>query len=787
MHPRKLLLERGSRDYICRSCRLGLQRKTRPAPARWGIRRSSQAAARQAATSKTTTQTVDDAERLRTMRKLGLLKDDQDQEEKFEVNYFEEADGGKLRRLKDEEQFTNSLTDPGGELSRDLEEMETGFSNATKLFDILEREDVQEQVEKLRDQLDPANNSNPNSETVKPSEDGGWKKNAREHIRHLNNNLQLAAKQLNRGKVNAMGFELWKFYSLARRTLATKWECVPPAAWEVLWDIFATESTKNPNRLNHVFNLAKDMSQAGVHLTDDRRLLAIEAMFMEGWREEAIENHRKLVTTLGTKPETFLAFWELGLRMYCQTGDLVRAERLADVIFDSPYQRNPRILYPLIRAYAEKPETVDKAYDTYERARRDLHTSMSIEDYDLVISYFLMANQTEKALWIFVDMMTSGSVDLRNMDKLPPSVANEFFVGKWLKRLIGNGDYDGAYNVLLHMKDKGVIPRPIQVNGLIGAWLRSGTAANIERAEMAAWAMINSRIQFVQTRSQLRGRDQHISLRMTGAGWPKATLETFSLLAENYKDRRLPDKVMELWQALSLAELAPDSFIMNQLLFAMLQNGEGKKVAEFCRTLTTQYKIEPDSRTFLALWQSLTINRLQQLNPAAVSEGIIESRRLFAEMVSHASIFSAEGINHHLARSIMHTFRELRDPIGSLVAYRALRQVFKLSSPGSMVLELLTDIREIGKAAGNPRMRSKLIMATQRIENYLSQRQARMVELGELEKDQELPEEIKTAEMADFLEIHLETQVSTLENAEALFREAAQEMGVYGPLPDDVD
>ncbi|KXJ95562.1 hypothetical protein Micbo1qcDRAFT_157550, partial [Microdochium bolleyi] len=52
------------------------------------------------------------------------------------------------------------------------------------------------------------------------------------------------------------------------------------------------------------------------------------------------------------------------------------------------------------------------------------------------------------------------------------------------------------------MKKKGVIPRPVQVNGLLGAWLRSNSGDFMSQADTVAWEMINARIQFVQLRKQ---------------------------------------------------------------------------------------------------------------------------------------------------------------------------------------------------------------------------------------------------------------------------------------------
>ncbi|ETS86596.1 hypothetical protein PFICI_00424 [Pestalotiopsis fici W106-1] len=831
MPPSTFLIEKSSQDYICRSCLLGLRKPPPATPAQWGVRRASQAAAkaaRAARAARTSTtprkpQSGDDSERLQTLKKLGLLQ--KDEEHKATVNYFQE-DGGKIRRLSGVDEFSKALTDPGGEMEAELKSMEKDTGYVRSFMDMLFRAQVDEpkrNPDVLKDELEKALKVNKPldsnalealddlSKDLYDESDGpiyidtsilvaNWPRTHLEKIVRLNNNLQLASRQLDRGAINKQGFGVWKWYYGARQLLATDWKIVPPATWELLWDIFSVESSKNPNRWHHLHILAKDMNEAGVELAPKRQLLAIEATFLEGWHKEAVDNHKRKVTTLGADPKTFLEFWQLGFRMYCQIGDLERAERTAEIILTSKYPHDARFLFPLIRAFAEKTETADKAYNVYEEIRTRLGEQMTIEDYDVIISYFLAAQQSEIAFSIFVEMMTSGRLNLRKSkrsDKLPPSVANEFFVGKWLKRLTLIGDFEGAHKALLHMKSKGVMPRPMVVNVLVGSWLRTGVAENVQKAEDLAWAMINSRLQFVQLRQETRGIEGVVPYKpglkivysMTGPGWPKATLETFSLLAENYKDRGLIAKMEELWEAFKRAEMGADTFFMNQLLFSMVRSGRGGEVINLFRAMMERFSasestprgLEPDSWTFLALWQSLTANRLQHWGPESVPKIITESRVLFAEMVRYAHNFQQEdvGVNFQLARTIMHTFRRAKDPVSMLVAYRALRQVFNLQDPGSMVLEMIVGTTNLEKAAGDSKMRSQIITATKHTEKYLSQRQQEMVASGELRKNEEMPNNVRSAEMGDYLELHLEAELSKIKGAEELFVQAASDMGVY--------
>ncbi|KAK8049586.1 hypothetical protein PG994_011316 [Apiospora phragmitis] len=380
---------------------------------------------------------------------------------------------------------------------------------------------------------------------------------------------------------------------------------------------------------------------------------------------------------------------------------------------------------------------------------------MTIDDYDQVISFFLAANQTEHALWVFVDMMSSGAIRLRGKSRIPLAVANPFFVGKWVGRLIGHGDYNGARDVLLLMKSKGVILRPIQVNGLIGAWLRSGSAENYKHADDVGWAMVNARLQFVRNRRAM----QDLTIQTNGTGWPCATLETFSLLAENYQARGMYAKVEEVWDAFAQAEIVPNTFMVNQLLSSYLESGRGKDVA--------------------SCWQHLSAE-LRGIPREQIDSEIMASRRLFAEMVLHVRSFNGGSIDKPLAKVILHTFRRLGDKVGLLVAYRTLRELFGYADPGPLVFELMLGTPDVVKAtARGAKAKQRLMLAVSEVERYLAHRHGELVNAGQLGANDDMSGKMKAVEMGNFLDLQLEADVSLLPDGESLFMEAASQMGVY--------
>ncbi|KAI1661419.1 hypothetical protein F4813DRAFT_347483 [Daldinia decipiens] len=774
MPPRTAIVE----NFICRSC-LSTLRKRTPAAQR-ALRHSSQAAQPLVSTHSSRLSHEQELERQKTLEALGLVKEDKS---RVSVHYFEQGKGGSLRRLRNEDEFGQSLMDPDGQTESRLKELEQELEQATQFTRIVEELWGKQGAEKLRKRVATQDESLPKPSLLLPEED--WSVlEGRIHIAKLNNMIKTTGRKVYNGTLKLKRVNsAWKHYSSARTALSKRWESVHEDIWDLLWQILAADHENNPNRMSHIHVLLEDMQKAGVSLRADQQLLAIEASFISGFREDAITAHKKLVTTLGANPETFAEFWQLGLRMYCLMGDVARAERVANTLLESPHDKDPRYLLPFIRMCAENSATVEKGFEMYQRLRSTLGDSITIDDYDQIISYFLASNETEFAFYIFVEMMTSNTIDLRGAYRVAPSVANSFFYGKWLKRLIGAGDLQGAYNVLLHMKSKGVMPHTIVVNGLIGAWLRSSTADNIQKAEDVAWAMINARIQFVSIRKDMQDLATYVRLRQYGEGWPRASLETFSLLAENYKDRGLHAKMEDLWGAFRSAEITPDSFILNQLLFSYLQDGQGKHVASLFRGLAEHYQIEPDSWTFMVLWQALPVNRLVQLPLGHIPEEISRTRSLFAELVKSAHIFATCGIDVKLARYILHSFRKLDDKIGLLLAYRALRQIFQFTPPDIIILELQVgsmDIERTGKGKGGLR----LVHAGKQVETYLRRRHRELIASGELRAGVNLPDDVKREELGNFLDQFIRNQIAVLEipNVMEYITQAAIEMGLQSEV-----
>ncbi|KAI1203780.1 hypothetical protein F5X97DRAFT_282001 [Nemania serpens] len=770
MPPRPALFEPSTRNFICKSCLSALQKRS--TVALWQIRQSSQAADALAPSRSKRRSPEQESERLKTLETLGLLRD---APAKLSVNYFEQGKSGKLRRLEDENEFSKSLADPGGVLDTRLKELEDHLQGVPSIVKEIE-EMTKEEADDLLEEPDTVSLSS----LAIPI--NGLNGNRQNRIHRVNNWIRRCCRAREKDNVLPKDVQgLWKAYSAARTTMSGRWHTVPTATWDAIWNILSAEYAFNINRMSHIYALAKDMQQADVPLRPEQQILALEAMFLDGWETEAIDNHRRHVSTLGTNPDTFIPFWQLGLQMYCRIGDLERAERVARTILESPYATDPRFIQPLIKLCAETPAAVETGFKLYRDLRVSLGDSMTIEDYDTIIRYFLASGNTEYALFIFVDMMKSGSIDLVGVRQYPPSIANPFFFGKWLKRLIGAGNLEGAFSVLHLMKSQGITPPAIQVNGLIGAWLRSGAADNDRKGEDVAWAMINARIQFVELRRR-KASVPGVNLYQSGDGWPRANLETFSLLAENYKDRGLTAKMVPLWQSFQEAEIAPDSFMLNQLLFSLLQGGKDDLLLSMYEEVVKRFNLKPDSHTFMALWQALPANRFTTIPTRNLNTEVSRTRALFAEMLKKAAIFKLKdgmAMDTFLARTILHSFRKIKDQAGLLLAYRGMRRIFNYSPPHVVVFEMLLETMDLEKLAKR-KEGSKLIRARTSLDHYLAHRYRELVSSGEIKDGEDMSQRIKAEETGNFLELQLETAFSDMaeEDARRLAIEAAKEMGL---------
>lgn len=647
-------------------------------------------------------------------------------------------------------------------------------------------------------------------------------------LKHLNKSVERCTIRLKNDQLDKSHIsKAWLYFSQIKSVLSDPQFLVPENAWKHLWAIFSWESDQNPQRMSHILGLCQAMASHGVQLNDEQQLLQIEAAYLEGYEKVAVENWKRLCSTLGGSHPSAMTFWGLGVRLWSRQGDIERAERACQAVLDRASASTPadsRMLLHLIRAYVSTSNLTDaeKGFRLYRRMRQlaaELGKPMEIDDYDDVITIFLATSHTDYAMYTFTDMISSGAVNLYGHKKLPSSVKNSFFFGKWLKRLIGAGDLDGAYKVLVYMQENAVEAAAVQVNGLIGAWLRSRTAENREKAELLAWSMIHTRKTFVELRQRERSMDwpirlrEHGSTNVEGRGndsdytmVPRATAETFILMAENYRERGLFVQLEKLFVAYKECEIGGDAMMMNELIMAAVEQGDAEKARELYDLMVHDHAILPNTDTYAILFKSLPINslrgrKLYQIAPEMAAESQRQARAFFRDLISTTGLHLERRRTRHgelsedQVKLILHSFRKCADWAGVIVALVCLRDLMRFKITRNVLLEMIAEHEGIDRPS--PRSTKLVMLTTMKLQTMIQKLQQRQL----LEKEQnestgsdveveaaKSPDEVKDAHVLyDILLEHYyqkaEVDYCGRYNLTKVFRTAKMEMGAGGVAP----
>lgn len=640
------------------------------------------------------------------------------------VNYFETAKDGVRHRVQDDAGADEAEVEINRRIKRlqeDLKSLETG--SATPL-DIAEAH-----VHPEREGQAPLH------ELIAIPEDK-FDENSRRNIQKLNKYLMEASEGSPRPKCLMM---LWKNYSLCRKALHKSPTDIPPHAWTILWLSFTTNAIHNTDRMPRTKGLAEDMKKAGVELQPVQEVMYLEALFQCGEHEDAIRQWESSADVLGNDESTFTLYTELGVRMFSHHGQPARAQAIADRLFNSLKYKDARILIPIIQAWLQSSDqsAVQTAWGLYIRLKHISGPNMTMEDYDTITAMFLAAKHSDLALAVFKDMMITGSTSSKDEDSvtlykkamktvgnlhstsmspietnwisyhsftiLPIRFQNKFFYASWIKKLLGDGDVDGAEEVVNLMYKRGVRPDSKHLNGLVGAWLRTGTALNQKKAEELAWRMIKVRLELVENRDRSTTLESHIKMYesdglqgfyrpgITGALVPPAQLETFIVLLQHYQRRGKHDIVQDLERVLKTAKIQPTTLFMNILLHSYLQSHRKQKAWTTYLSLIGVNNITPDWETFSLLWEHMKVH----VDPIKTRQraGFPDCRRLFTEMAKMAPQSTKQGpLPQELYDRMILCFGLSDDQVGTAVALHALRKLFNAypssSTARSVVMQL---------------------------------------------------------------------------------------------------
>ena len=459
------------------------------------------------------------------------------------------------------------------------------------------------------------------------------------HLDGLNTNLQKAVSKCDQRYIR---MKLWQAYTRCKAFLPPFLDRISDEAWDILLkSSMAAQLKTDRHWAAHRITIYEDMIAAGRTIDSSQTLLYIEALNRKDRGEEAVAEWQDLRTLLKDGKMSSAHYELIGVDLFTSRGDPQKAEQIAfDYLAREPPEES-RILIPILATWLERRDEIGwrNAWALYLRLKAQLGSDITMNDYDNVTVTFINGGKTDMALAVFKDMMLTGqetgqsSLQLYQkavgvMDKSQPSqisaedfnavaltsllyvqrkYQNHFFYGSWLRKLISMGETDAAAQVIELMYERGVKPHSKQMNGIIGAWLRSKTQENNDKAEKMAWAMVLERLDFVRRRGtsdsskQLSLPSQEVQSCKTVSRRPAlATIETFCLLLNYYVHKRSEQNIQVVQGALEAAQIHPNAYFMNDLLLHEALQGNLNVV--WTKYLEDFAHVPPSLHTFMCLW-----------------------------------------------------------------------------------------------------------------------------------------------------------------------------------------
>ena len=659
------------------------------------------------------------------------------------------------------------------------------------------------------------------------------------YLQNLNSNIQKAAGEL---EDQGLRKKLWKSYVLCKANHPPFLHLIPEKTWTVLWASHHTMSTDHPQWASYLVTLSEDKLSAGKELDVYQRILYVEALQLEGRQHDAYSEWGKLKGCLGDDKQAIEEHELLGVRMFASGGDPDKAEKIALRYLNPERSEESRILIPILSAWAQRSDDIGMkhAWALYLRFKAQVGDNMTMEDYDNITMNLLKSGRTNLALAVFKDLMLTGErtdqgslelykmaaslidksqssaitpedlnkISLTGLIALPRRFQNKYFYASWVKKLIGMGEVDAAATVIELMYERGIKPDSKHLCGIVGAWLRTGSDREKRKAEKMAWAMIIERLDLVNRRRfppntsdvpSAKGIAAPLHLKRTIT---PATIETFCLLLQHYGRRGQDENVQLTQECLAMAELTPNSFFINHLLYVDLRKGQLRSA--WARYQRNFRRIQPDLETFACLWDCEKAH-LDSLMIHA-RDAFPGPRRIMSDMMDWYSSLELkerqmvrEEFSQELHNQIIRCFGRAADLEGIIAALYAMKESFGLYPDEEAARTVSTQVGRMGigeekrpgrRRRGNPQRESNTDRIARAFTMITEQREKYLAEAG-LNDLQQCDANIQREEflfiLAEFLRAVLRrTSVDADADAvEANIERATWEMGVSGVPMDD--
>jgi tetratricopeptide (TPR) repeat protein len=644
--------------------------------------------------------------------------------------------------------------------------------------------------------------------------------------------------------------DLWIWYNRCKHAVPYFLHSIPRSIWDTLWDV-QNDMPSLATRVSHLRVLSEDVLTLGATLTPAQSLTYIKCLDLDGDKERAIETWKACEIDLEEAAENVTEYLSLGLRLYSSQGNLKEAKRIARDLFRRQGIQDFRSVKPMILAQSsiEGDAGAKQAWTTYLQLKQGLGKAMAMEDYDELSIDFLKTGRPDLAIAVFKDMMLSQQasphtsealyktalgqigklqssavkesdltkLSLGALTILPRQFQNKYFYGSWLKKLIGMQEIEAAAMVIDLMFERGVKPDARYLNGMIGAWFRTGNASSRTKAESMGWSMIRARIDFVSQRSSPKPyfhvtdpssidsiQNFTIPPSFIRRDVPLATIETFALLTQFYSRRSMDNVVQHLLYCLKLAEIPPNSFIMNHLLFAQLRKHDLNAVTGIYQEMSPP--VQPDLQTFACFWDcsKLSHNRMKDNvtptdfpTPRSLYRGMLN---WFTQLPPKARDQVKGQFSKELYDQIILCFCLSRDLQGTLLGLHSLKDLFNIypdQNTASMVAHRIARLlpvnyaklpsttsaarRRLRRLSGNPEHKTNLAKVAQVLETMYERRVEKLEGEGLVLKGSvERPWEVQLGTLGDLIMTTLWKVVGSEDKEASLrrrFDDAAAEMG----------
>ena len=566
----------------------------------------------------------------------------------------------------------------------------------------------------------------------------------RKYLERLNADVKEA---LTNGDDQKARMKVWQSYARCKAFLPQFLHQVPDEVWDLFVKISMHAQLKHdPHWASHRITLYEDMKSIGKPVDSSRQLLYIEALNHDGQGKIAVAQWQDM-RSLVRDNRTSLAHYELiGVDLFTSQGNPQKAEEIAFEYLAQEPPEESRILIPILATWLERGDKIGwkHAWALYLRMKAQLGSNITMNDYDNVTMTFLHGGKTDLALAVFKDMMLTGqetgeeslelykkavglmaktqskditvedinAVALTSLTYLPRKYQNRFFYGSWLKKLLSMGETDAAALVIELMYERGIKPDSKHMNGIIGAWLRSEAQVDNDKAERMAWAMVHERLDFVNGRggSDIKKKDTTLPPWVPfpthiNRGPALATVETFSLLLHYYVGLRSEHKVETIQRVANAAQIPPDTFFMNQLLFHEVLNGNLSVV--WTKYIEDFAHIRPDLQTFELLWdcEKKHLERVILKQPDEYPGPRLIMRETMNWFLAGARTAkeqnqAREDFSKKMYDLILRCMCLAKDFEGVIVALYALRDAFGVWPDASTAKMITLDIARMGLGLG---------------------------------------------------------------------------------------